>query len=73
MTWQGERLFTHVSSTADHLRRDLTERFDRGFKLTQRFGAYTVVYVALTDPIPEELAEYVKPFTPDQASEDTSS
>ena len=59
MTWQGERLFTHVSSTADHLRRDLTERFDRGFKLTQRFGAYTVVYVALTDPIPEELRGHI--------------
>lgn len=65
MTWQGERLYTHVSSNAAHLRADLTERFGRGFKLEQRFGQFTVEYVALTDPIPDVLAEYVKPFTPE--------
>lgn len=65
MTWQGERLYTHVSSSAAHLRADLTERFGRDFKLKSRFGDFTVEYVALTDPIPDVLTEYVKPYTPE--------
>lgn len=61
MTPWGERLFHHVSSDADWLRRDLTENFGRDTKLAARFGAYDVVYVGLTDEIPEEITDYVVP------------
>jgi hypothetical protein len=72
LTWQGERLYTHVSSSADWLKRDLTENFGHGDQLRARFGDFTVVYVALTDPIPDAMAQYIKPF-PAESSEATSS
>jgi hypothetical protein len=61
ITADGERLFTHVSSSPAWLRRDLTESFGRDTKLTERFGTYDVVYVSLTDEIPTEITAHVHP------------
>lgn len=72
MTPWGETLYSHVSSSSAHLRADLTERFGRATKLASRFGAYTVVYVALDDEIPAELAAYVKPAGEPEPEEDAT-
>lgn len=72
MTPWGETLFHHVSSNADHLRADLTERFGRDTKLASRFGAYTVVYVSLDDEIPAEIAAHVRPAGEQDTTEDTT-
>lgn len=68
----GETLFTHMSSNADWLRRDLTENFGRATKLAARFGAYDVVYVGLDDEIPAEIAAHVMPAGEHTAGEDTT-
>lgn len=72
MTPWGETLFSHVSSNADWLRRDLTENFGRDTKLAARFGTYTVVYVSLDDEIPAELAAHVHPAGEHSPEEDGS-
>jgi hypothetical protein len=72
MTPWGETLFSHVSSNADWLRRDLTENFGRATKLASRFGTYTVVYVSLDDEIPAEIAAHVLPAGEPAAGEDTT-
>lgn len=69
MTPWGETLFSHVSSSADWLRRDLTENFGRATKLASRFGAYDVVYVGLDDEIPAEIAAHIKPTGEDSTDE----
>lgn len=61
MTPWGETLYTHVSSSPEWLRRDLTESFGRATQLASRFGTYTVVHVGLDDEIPEAMAAYVRP------------
>jgi hypothetical protein len=65
ITANGERLATHVSSTPSFLLADLTQNFGRGAELTKRFGQFTVVYVALDDPIPDEISDHVMPMTPE--------
>lgn len=72
LTADGERLGTHVSSTPSFLLADLTRNFGRGAELAARFGQFTTTYVALDDPIPDEISAYVQPFTPDETSEATS-
>lgn len=65
ITAQGERLATHVSSTPSFLLADLTQNYGRGAELAARFGNFTVVYVSLNDPIPDEIADHVMPMTPE--------
>lgn len=69
MTEHGDIMFNHVSSSPEHLRADLTERFGRAMKLTSRFGTYTVVYVGLDDEIPAKIAPYVHPAGEDNPDE----
>jgi hypothetical protein len=66
ITADGERLATHVSSTPAFLLADLTQNFGRGAELAARFGQFTVVYVALDDPIPDEISEHVMPMAPQE-------
>jgi hypothetical protein len=65
ITADGERLATHVSSTPAVLLADLTQNFGRGAELAARFGQFTVVYVALDDPIPDEISDHVMPMSPE--------
>lgn len=52
-----ETLYSHMSSSADWLRHDLSVGFGRKDELKEKYGEYEVVYVAGDDPLPDELKE----------------
>lgn len=70
ITVDGEVLRSHVSSSADWLRTDLTKNFGQEAALAERFGEFEVVYVGLADEMPEEIAQHFDaPRKPDAEAE----
>ena len=61
MTKDGEVIYSHMSSSRGWLESDLTSNFGRAAELKERFGDFSVMYVAMTDAeLPAEIAHLFK-------------
>lgn len=58
VTVDGEVLHTHMSSSPQWLRNDLTSNFGRDIDLRLRFGDFAVIYVPLSESLPDEIAHH---------------
>lgn len=58
ITMEGEVVASHVSSSRDWLRDDLTKNFGRDKELAERFGEFEVVYVGMDAELPQEIAQH---------------
>lgn len=57
MTADGEVIYSHMSSSQAWLESDLTSNFGRDAELKERFGDFSITYVALSDEaLPSEIA-----------------